>query len=770
MNKLDLKSNGRIFPSAILKNFASYKLPPIFMEPGADPCNVQTKLELRKYQEFIGKYVGSIMDQNCILLYHGLGSGKTATAINLINIMSNLDTGKSFNVIILIKASLKDDPWMKDSGIWLNRDNDETNTETKKLKIFQKIRFVNYDSPFADKDFVNIMKELDLNIPTMFIVDESHNFIRNVYSNMKSESGKRAQVIYDYMVHQKKEFPATKIILISATPVINHPFELALTYNLLRPGCLPSTENEFILTFISGNSYPILNPVKRNMFQRRILGLTSYYIGATPDLYARRNNYFINLPMSSYQNEVYRLFEKYENEANAKSRKFGRTSSLFNTYTRLACNFVFPQTGNIAGTTRPRPRDYNVNDKEAEALAKGTTVEELSKDSTYIGTYYAACRDYITKTDKFFNDLKNNKGRSIEEDLKEWTDGYQTQYGRRFENFASSGTKSELFQELYNCGPKPLAIVFYTYVSSGKTMVYSNYVLMEGLEIIALYFRLIGFKEWTSGSKNALTYCLYHGGVNKLDRTRNKTMFNDENNINGNKCKVILLSPTGTEGIQLYNIRQEHILEPYWNEVRINQVLGRGIRQCSHKQLPMEERLVEVFRYKVYKDKNEIREDENLITTDMYIEQVSQSKEELNQSFLSAVKEAAVDCELFKNHNLLTQSYVCFNFPQSSILSSNPGPAYREDFNQDTKFDSGLGAPKTRVVRIEAIKISAVFSNDLEADAKDYWFNTKDGVVYDYNAHYVVGKILQPDGNFDKKDANTYIIGEYANIPTINIS
>ena len=55
---IDLKNNGKIFPSWVLHNFKKYKLPEIFRKENEDPCNVETKIELRKYQEFIGKYLG----------------------------------------------------------------------------------------------------------------------------------------------------------------------------------------------------------------------------------------------------------------------------------------------------------------------------------------------------------------------------------------------------------------------------------------------------------------------------------------------------------------------------------------------------------------------------------------------------------------------------------------------------------------------------------------------------------------------------------------
>ena len=36
------------------------------------------------------------------------------------------------------------------------------------------------------------------------------------------------------------------------------------------------------------------------------------------------------------------------------------------------------------------------------------------------------------------------------------------------------------------------------------------------------------------------------------------------------------------EGISLLNIKQVHILDVYFNLNRVDQVVGRGIRQCSH--------------------------------------------------------------------------------------------------------------------------------------------------------------------------------------------
>lgn len=40
-------------------------------------------------------------------------------------------------------------------------------------------------------------------------------------------------------------------MLLSATPAINQPFELAILFNLLRPGTFPKTEHEFNEKYVS---------------------------------------------------------------------------------------------------------------------------------------------------------------------------------------------------------------------------------------------------------------------------------------------------------------------------------------------------------------------------------------------------------------------------------------------------------------------------------------------------------------------------------------
>ena len=60
---------------------------------------------------------------------------------------------------------------------------------------------------------------------------------------------------------------------------------------------------------------------------------------------------------------------------------------------------------------------------------------------------------------------------------------------------------------------------------------------------------------------------------------------------------VILISSSGAEGISLKCVRQVHVMEPFWNYIRVDQVLGRAIRMKSHITLPENERNVEQYLY-----------------------------------------------------------------------------------------------------------------------------------------------------------------------------
>jgi hypothetical protein len=226
-----------------------------------------------------------------------------------------------------------------------------------------------------------------------------------------------------------------------------------------------------------------------------------------------------------------------------------------------------------------------------------------------------------------------------------------------------------------------------------------------------------------------------------------------------------MISPAGAEGINLNNVRQVHILEPYWNEVRIEQVIGRALRFCQHKDLPLEERILDVFRYKVVRKSGKE-------TTDERLENISRKKNNLLLSFSDAVKSAAVDCELFKAHNMMGTKYKCFQFNEDSLFEKPIGPAFQTKIEYDLKLDNGLYAKDSNIKKIKIRKIKAVQIIDDNNYSKDeiYWLNEETDIIYDNLLNFPVGKLGKDENNqYKLLENDIYIIEDIINVPKITI-
>ena len=169
-----------------------------------------------------------------------------------------------------------------------------------------------------------------------------------------------------------------------------------------------------------------------------------------------------------------------------------------------------------------------------------------------------------------------------------------------------------------------------------------------------------------------------------------------------------MITASGAEGINLKNTRFVHIMEPYWNMVRPQQVIGRARRICSHQDLPEKLRTVKVYLYmSVLSDeitssdkhknlrlrdvskltkKMEVNIDDtsmlgryirlldnipSVVTTDQILFERALQKDQVNSQILHAVKESSIDCTLYENKN---ENLVCYSFGQvrSNAFSSYP--------------------------------------------------------------------------------------------------
>ena len=203
----------------------------------------------------------------------------------------------------------------------------------------------------------------------------------------------------------------------------------------------------------------------------------------------------------------------------------------------------------------------------------------------------------------------------------------------------------------------------------------NQFTTLKGRKFYALYTGKEGEEE------KEIIRNIYNGNFKKIPANIRKDIrkyfFNnvadDMTNMYGEVINLLMISSSGAEGIDLKNVRYVHITEPYWHPVRIDQVIGRATRICSHKDLPEEQQNVTVFMYLLSYNKKLLKEKETLytqlinvdtdddgsvITTDEKLLRIMKRKKKLMQHFLTAMKEASIDCVF--NHE---EKDKCLSFP-----------------------------------------------------------------------------------------------------------
>ncbi len=125
-----------------------------------------------------------------------------------------------------------------------------------------------------------------------------------------------------------------------------------------------------------------------------------------------------------------------------------------------------------------------------------------------------------------------------------------------------------------------------------------------------------------------------------------------ENNTYGENVKVVIISVAGSEGLDFKNIRQVHILEPWYNMNLLEQIIGRAIRNCSHKRLPFSQRNVELYLY------GSILTNPDIEAIDLYLYRLSEFKAVKIGVVSRVLRTSAVDCLLNVQHNTQTAAHL----------------------------------------------------------------------------------------------------------------
>uniref|UniRef100_A0A6C0KTR6 DOD-type homing endonuclease domain-containing protein n=1 Tax=viral metagenome TaxID=1070528 RepID=A0A6C0KTR6_9ZZZZ len=196
--------------------------------------------------------------------------------------------------------------------------------------------------------------------------------------------------------------------------------------------------------------------------------------------------------------------------------------------------------------------------------------------------------------------------------------------------------------------------------SEGISLIYSQYI-DAALVPMALALEEIGFSRFGQGAKSlfktpplqkstGLKYCMITGDprLSPNNDFEVKSITNEDNK-NGERIKVVLISQAGTEGIDFKFLRQVHILEPWYNMSRLEQIIGRAVRNFSHKSLPFEKRNVQIFMY------GTLLENEEEEAADLYVYRVAEYKAVQIGKVSRVLKETAIDCIINHSQTMLTQ-------------------------------------------------------------------------------------------------------------------
>lgn len=251
----------------------------------------------------------------------------------------------------------------------------------------------------------------------------------------------------------------------------------------------------------------------------------------------------------------------------------------------------------------------------------------------------------------------------------------------------------------------------------GLHLVYSQFRTLEGIGIFSLVLSKNGFTRFKI-KKNSLdaweidikeedlgkpTYALYTGTESAEEKEIIRNIYNGSwdyiptnianalrkvanNNNMGEIIKVLMITSSGSEGINLRNTRYVHIIEPYWHPVRMEQVIGRARRICSHKDLPPELQTVEVFVYLMVFSAEQLKSDDSIelknkdlskgnpkvpVTSDQLLFEISTIKENVSNQLTKIIKETSFDCNLYPHGN---ENISCLNFadPKNTTYAYTP--------------------------------------------------------------------------------------------------
>ena len=324
------------------------------------------------------------------------------------------------------------------------------------------------------------------------------------------------------------------------------------------------------------------------------------------------------------------------------------TPSNYRMSSRQACNFVFPEN-----VIRPRPR--NLEEQDTETGKDRDVIVDVDVEDAPAGREETEeekaieLEDRVIRTEVEADIAAMNPGTVATKaassaallGTKEQADAYRKAIRSSKDKLRQMGpTHLQLdgppASNLAKYSPKFAAMLSKINSLAGSSLVYSQFLEMEGIGIFGICMEANGyvpieilqgadgklkFSERTETSlrkgpkANEKRYIEFTGSGSKEQRGAAVNVFNARldklppamekvlkdggwaDNFDGGLCRVFCITSAGAEGLSLKCVRGVHIMEPYWNTVRTQQVKGRAVRICSHMDLPKDQQNVEIYTY-----------------------------------------------------------------------------------------------------------------------------------------------------------------------------
>jgi|TARA_B110000093_G_scaffold62731_1_gene67909 hypothetical protein len=687
--------------------------------------------ELAPHQLFVKNFLSYNTPYNSLLLYHGLGTGKTCSAIGVCEeqrdylnqmgiekrtlIVASPNVQDNFRLQLFDKRKLNkvDGQWVITGCIGnklLNEINPMNMKGITREKVIQQINnIINNSYMFVGyNEFANYVEKV-LQVRGEFDSEEEKEMVQK--RNMKYEFDGRLIVIDE--VHNLNEdnklapmltkvvlyTQNVRLLLLSATPMYNSYKEVIWLLNLMNMndgrGIL-NTRDVFEKdgSFKKGKGQ---ENEGEELLLRKATGYVSFVRGENPYTFPFRIYPNIFSPGNTFDNIEYPTTQLNGKKINVDEvMNDVLKTSIYETfvgpyqekgYQMIINNFHNQkEEQGLSGFEELNSFGFTLLQKPLEALTIVYPSEDLDR-------YIEMNDDTNDKSKKNENVMITDTkydfiGRTGLKQVMAFTDTKTPPMKGNFEytNWVKdSQVHNRFFSQdkvgTYSAKIKNVCDSIYStkkVVSEGVILIYCQYI-DSGIIPLALALEEMGFSRYGKNASSlfktppsqpvssktmqpiekgekvhSAKYIMITGDPRlSPDNDYEVKAVTDDNNKNGDKIKVILISRAGSEGIDFKFIRQIHILDPWYNMNRIEQIIGRGVRNGSHKLLPFEKRNVQLYLYGSL-----LRNNSNIETADNYVYRLATFKAIQIGRVTRLLKQTAVDCLLNHDQTNFTQEKI----------------------------------------------------------------------------------------------------------------